>query len=63
MLAEVTAEAVALGPEMLAPQLPQNFASLEFSLPHFGQNILFSLTLDDRAFALGYHPSKISGFV
>lgn len=30
---------------ILAPQLPQNFTSSEFSLPHFGQNIFISLPL------------------
>jgi hypothetical protein len=49
ILAEVTEVAVALGAEMLAPQPPQNFTSLEFSLPHFGQNILLSLPLDKES--------------
>jgi hypothetical protein len=34
----------AFGAEMFAPHLPQNFKSSEFSLPHFGQNILHSLS-------------------
>jgi hypothetical protein len=34
---------------MLAPQLPQNFTPSEFSLPHFGQNILLSLSLDKES--------------
>jgi len=25
---------------MIVPQLPQNFTSSEFSLPHFGQNMI-----------------------
>jgi len=38
---------------MLAPQLLQNLTSSEFSLPHFGQNILLSLPLDKGQTTLG----------
>jgi len=40
---------------MLAPQLPQNFTPSEFSLPHFGQNILLSLPLDKEPDNTGAH--------
>jgi hypothetical protein len=49
VVAEVTAGEVTLGAEMLAPQFLQNFTSFEFSLPHFGQNILLSLHLDKES--------------
>lgn len=45
----------ALAAGMLAPQLPQNFTSSEFSLPHFGQNILISLPLDKELGNTGAH--------
>ena len=54
-LVGVTTVLDAFGVAMLVPQLPQNFTLSEFSLPHFGQNILLFFSLDKESDNTGVH--------